>query len=942
MQHVQTWWGAYSWPLDHYSRFSQCERLEKTADETHCMTAALSYLSNVNELGLSLDSGLGWLQGPDISDRAKIFKGKSKVFGTSHNVPSKRDEERMEAWNAVVNGACAPPKVDPQKVADRAWWKYVAVLKSKNLTSAEAGLLIAEYMEQTKIGSLSFSSMDSLENHIRTFMRRNEVVRLILDIKEGNEVTVWPCNTYQPTHRDLIVPLVLTVDESEYACLGRPTAADTRDSVDRRNTFEDRITFGSGHHRFNLADQLAPGVPSRRAMRDHIRDVNSHNFTTRNDNTASIGSLREAGTLRRNQQYSWQGLIHQYDTTWTGDCDELQQVLGFLCSCKDEDDAAPPLIFQGLDIDNQYYKIRETACNSCQFVDYPLNPRTLSSNQKEWLIETEWAQRAFLSSYVLAVIDNSNAFQNVNTFTLAKVSSGHLISLDRQDFWSALPNLKTLTVLVSPDWRQVTKGSNGEVDTCRILPSSASAQLFRLLQKNISNLRSLKTLTIGYVGGGEHAKGLHGRNRNVLPAPIYNNMRDYDSDNTACNLNLPYVKNLTITNCWFSSGSLKSLVSEMKTKTLEILRLDSVSLIAYGGSEVPQQVPFAGATFRPNPPFNGPWAIPQPATYLQMDGATRRFQTARQFLFPQQTTGGIVSFGHHGQLPRNTRPRRVMGMPGFSTGSPEYDDDTHSQSSGDGDDSSWLMEDFDVGSWEDVINCITPGCDMSQLRHMHGIGEEPEQRSSGSLLRLEFESCGYVKLHTQSSVNEEVLQMLNLPTHEVLRKRYSELEKYMMSSSTRKDPYLGQIVPGVSRKQKSILRNAFRMRWGWGDDPKKYESLEDGQPLGGCGRFSGTIKKFSVEDRFWETWAPVSKTNDLSGAPGPSAVTGRLSPEIGEPSSSRGKRADSLDLEDLLAGPTRAMRFLHRNQPVEPFDDLCSMEDSSPTTGPSCTSDEDD
>ena len=45
------------------------------------MTMAFSHLTNLNEFALEVDSGLGWLQGPDSSDRVHILKEKAKIFG---------------------------------------------------------------------------------------------------------------------------------------------------------------------------------------------------------------------------------------------------------------------------------------------------------------------------------------------------------------------------------------------------------------------------------------------------------------------------------------------------------------------------------------------------------------------------------------------------------------------------------------------------------------------------------------------------------------------------------------------------------------------------------------------------------------------------------------------------------------------------------------------
>ncbi len=57
-------WGLYRWPVENYTRYSDLESLEDTADETDRMTQAFAKLTNLKELGLSCDAGLGFLTGP--------------------------------------------------------------------------------------------------------------------------------------------------------------------------------------------------------------------------------------------------------------------------------------------------------------------------------------------------------------------------------------------------------------------------------------------------------------------------------------------------------------------------------------------------------------------------------------------------------------------------------------------------------------------------------------------------------------------------------------------------------------------------------------------------------------------------------------------------------------------------------------------------------------
>ncbi|KAL8933125.1 MAG: hypothetical protein Q9216_006512, partial [Gyalolechia sp. 2 TL-2023] len=209
-----------------------------------------------------------------------------------------------------------------------------------------------------------------------------------------------------------------------------------------------------------------------------------------------------------------------------------------------------------------------------------LLPNCLTAEQEEWLMEMEWAQGAFLSSWCIAVLDNPDVFRTLRTFTIANLSSGLLGSLQRDDIWCALPNLEKLTVLVLPDWRVVSKDEQGDVTTKRIKPSDAQYLFQAFLSKIFKTNQSIKTLKIGYVGGGEHAPGMYARNQNILPAPI---MR-FPLPNAGIAFNgtlyLPNVEHLILSNCWLTPEVTKTFLSTMQSAALKTVNFESVSLTA--------------------------------------------------------------------------------------------------------------------------------------------------------------------------------------------------------------------------------------------------------------------------------------------------------------------------------------------------------------------------
>lgn len=101
LEHVESYHGTYDWPSSHYARFANLAGLENTADETSRMKAAFANLEIVQELALSIDNGLGWLDGPDRSLKSRIFDRPSPVFGTKFDVLDRSTAAAAEFWAAL-------------------------------------------------------------------------------------------------------------------------------------------------------------------------------------------------------------------------------------------------------------------------------------------------------------------------------------------------------------------------------------------------------------------------------------------------------------------------------------------------------------------------------------------------------------------------------------------------------------------------------------------------------------------------------------------------------------------------------------------------------------------------------------------------------------------------------------------------------------------------
>ena len=601
------------------------------------MSAALSNLQGIRELGVSIDSGLGYLCGPDISDHAQLFQEKPKIFGVSETQRSLKNLERQILWNSIVGS------LGPAAATNYAIQGDTILANQAPLTANEWGYF---------------------EVHFR--------------IPSNLRRATWDVGLPRTGS-----PRVKFVDAYGARSVERP------------------LVFQG----INLASTSHTGGATEAST---IGDVNTHDHSS----------------------------------------------------------------FQG----------REKS----PFHTAALVPNNLTPAQKEWLLETEWAQRAFLSSYCMALTDNSHTFQHVKSFTVAKLSSRYLSALQREDFWRALPNLSTLTMHVSADWRNILKLDSGLVEAPDIRPSSAATQFHKLLTTCIAVVPGIKTLSLGYFGGGEQQVGIFGRNKHILPAPL----TDFSDHHAATSVNadilaLPHVEHLTLTNCWITPSTLKNFVARMRTASLRTLTLDSVSITAHSG---------VMDIMESDPLENGVLRVP--------DGPPRRFG--------DPAVGDL--FQQRGSAPD---PR----SDGFG----------------------WMVESRRIGSWGNVIDAITPGPTVQLLRYAYQhIHEIPAMRDPGPLECINFVSCGYIKLVNMKDFNQSVLGDVNNNPPNCLRKRAIDLMPIMMHRND--DPLLGQIIPTLHDHDLEVLQTAFPMEMNWNDD-KKWDNLEDGQPVGGSGRFSGHVKR---------------------------------------------------------------------------------------------------
>jgi hypothetical protein len=411
---VDAYHGEYTWPPPGYPRFGRLAKLESSADETPRMTAALATLINVREIGLSIDSGLGFLGGPDRSHHDMIFDRPLPVFDEGATAQRPHSDGATQFWSSLRE-------------------------------SRDTFTPNTEFAQERLLTCI----LDSDGGGLPT------VCTTEYDAKEYDDTTLWP-------------------------------------------TVKVNSILGN-------TDLKTP-------IRGVFYTTNEHNRGEPTETWTSNGTNRAKPTE-----------THQ--------------------------------------------------------ISIPLSPINMTDQQKQWILETGWAQSAFLDTYILALADNPQVFHQVTKITISKMSSGLLSKLDHGVFWGALPNAENVTILVSPDWRTVGKDDASDASLPLIAPS-CTINTFRGVVRRVSLLGNIKRLRIGYTDGGEYGKGMFGRNQNLMPAPV--TVMEQLLDEHPDVLSLDHIEDLTLVNCWITPQMLKYLTAlpTFASATEKFLTLDSVSLTA--------------------------------------------------------------------------------------------------------------------------------------------------------------------------------------------------------------------------------------------------------------------------------------------------------------------------------------------------------------------------
>lgn len=542
------------------------------------------------------------------------------------------------------------------------------------------------------------------------------------------------------------------------------------------------------------------------------------------------------------------------------------------------------------------------------------SPASLGTHQKEWLLEAEWAQRAFLTTYMLGVVDNSSVFDKVSILNFRM--SSHLVPLlSRHDFWDALPKLQEVALAVIPDWRTVERDEAGVVETKDIEPSVAVEKTYSLLQDFIGIRSNITKLSFSWVAGGEHAEGIFARNHHILPAPVTTIARSTavapkDEDL----INLPHIRDLTFFNCWFTPVSIVAMVKKLGKRSLKKIKFDSVSLTAMpraNGAIPNNQANPVGAHQVPNPgmmlggnftaQFSAQvWQGPPPGVtvqqwaqaMLQHLNAMTQQQGIVLYQVPQVLTNhpmGLTMQQMHGMLTALAAGHtQGVGLPMAQIGM-LYQMPLQQQQGGAAqfpqaippmalpppapplagwaaplqhagqaapapqpNNGPWY-EGHRSGSWVSVIDKISPGPRLEMYKPRGDFDPVPKSRRIG-LDAVEFKSCGYVQLRSPTIGDQnnvpEAHGSYRMSRHFV--RRQSLLAPAMLTTH---DKLIGAIVQYMSEHDTDALHHAWGMTIGWNDAKLAEEAEYDGYLAGGTGRFSGSVAKNSAMQQAYSAQA---------------------------------------------------------------------------------------
>lgn len=519
---------------------------------------------------------------------------------------------------------------------------------------------------------------------------------------------------------------------------------------------------------------------------------------------------------------------------------------------------------------------------------YGLIPSVLSMAQTEMLLELEWAHRALMQSYRIAVMDNKHSFQNLKQLTIARCPSCRIKTWCDDEFWETMTSIETFHLGAIPDWREITKSPSGAIEQRSVAPSEASRTVFELLQFYVAEQKNIKNLSFEWVCGGEFAMGKSQRDRYVLPAPVLsdignmvNVLHDFQADDI---LNLPYVSKLSLKNCWFAPHMFTFFFKHMFLEDLEQVVFESVSLTGPPNS-TPELSIYPGPQYKPS---HWPWPLcvgAEPGNWFQLQRPQHNNQApvwqgvpgmpvqliplpavngnavnapANQVQGGAVPPGGGFNPGNMGFMAQPNQPAPGVGamaamhaaLQNQTAAVPVNHPTAPTQQSVGGHRNRWRP-----WSWPHVLACLGMTPDAVGKAHEISFKNIERRFAAGfkSILEdrvdnrkhqvVKFKSCGYVLIDFPSINNWKVI-----PDHAIQVQQSAEfvnrLKDLDNSMLTTQDAMLAKIINYMPDEEEQQLQSLFGFELGWDNlyDPiVKQAAIADGNPNPGQARFSGKV-----------------------------------------------------------------------------------------------------
>lgn len=760
---VDTWFGTYKWPVKDYPYFPPLKEIDALLDnQPRLLIQAMKNLTSCHELALSVDSGHGWLNGPDMSDLALYRErayGGTKVFGKTFPALDKVSHDGLRELFEWAQRNTINDNVRYQKRVRSGCQGEVARLNDIEIRDYESYRVQdqqPDFEKDLHTGKL-FALTDVQLNDPPAF---NNAYPL-----PGAQ----PFNINQPQ-------------------VGPPILPDL-----------------SGRH-----------ISARRQRIINMTQSAAHHPVVLDSTEKASGSVRKA------IQPQW------------------------------------PIVYNGYniaaDVGGDLIGIQERLASP---FEHPLAPGHLTEAQAQWLMETSWVQRSFLSSYTDAIQSNALVFKNVHSLHVSKISSGMLSSLTQKSFWSSLPRLRALKILVKPDWRvEHVPGDKGYRQSMATKLIESTVKFAHLLKDTIARIESVNDLHIGYCSGGEHQAGIYARNQHILPAPVVTNPRDWllaqNPANGRADHNtmfvFPHVRNLKFENCWFSPIMLETLMQKSQDSSLHNLILDSVSLTSTVHSTrtdgplrtFDQQLKCLhpeGAWLQEITPANAGWVhvldkITPGRTILDQKYEANMINEEDNPRPEEQFRGRVQSI-----TLKSCGYVKIQGV--TSTEFNQNDLVFHAN--------TW-------SSFDDGLKARTLKFTKTVYLDPSGTGGDTTVTSDGTanndaarrtLTATQWASAlaalGVTRAedlrHEPPMKSTQFIMQGGQTAHELLKGSHHNLV-----SGSDLTGYLTQCIHPI---EKRILEQNWGMTFGWGDNMMRWDSVDDGWFIGGTGRFSGTVYKDS-------------------------------------------------------------------------------------------------